>query len=346
MRSRPTVRGPGRWLASLLVVVCAGCGGAAPATAPSPGPAQGSSSATSSAPAAPEAEPASAPGTAQILATRHVGGRTWDLTVRSPAVGADVSVRLLLPVRYEQEPGRRWPVLYLLHGCCDSFASWTRSTDVEQLSRSTDVLVVMPDGGDVGFYSDWRRGPRWETFHVIELPALLSRTYRASSRQAVAGVSMGGLGALGYAARHPGTFAVAASFSGVVDTQLSDGESQAYLDLAGSYGADGRDLWGDPVTDEETWDAHDPIRLAPELRTTRLFVSAGDGRPGPLDPRGTTTDQTEAAIGAENEAFVARLRALHLDAQIDLYGPGTHSWTYWQRELHRAWPLLRHGLRV
>ena len=47
---------------------------------------------------------------------------------------------------------------------------------------------------------------------------------------------------------------------------------------------------------------------------------------------------------AENEAFVKRVRALHLDAQIDLYTPGTHNWVYWQQELHKAWPLLTDGL--
>jgi hypothetical protein len=75
----------------------------------------------------------------------------------------------------------------------------TRSTDIETLSRDADLLVVMPEGGSAGFYSDWLSGPRWETFHTEELPALLAAGYRAGDRQAVAGVSMGGLGALGYA---------------------------------------------------------------------------------------------------------------------------------------------------
>lgn len=155
---------------------------------------------------------------------------------------------------------------------------------------------------------------------------------------------MGGLGALGYAARHPGTFTVAASFSGIVDTRLSEDESQAYLGLVRSQGADPYALWGDPSSNEDVWQGHNPADLAPRLQGTRLFVSAGDGHPGPLDLSGATDDQTETAISAENNAFVARVRALHLNAQIDLYGPGTHNWVYWQRELHRAWPLLRQGL--
>jgi S-formylglutathione hydrolase FrmB len=273
-----------------------------------------------------------------------VKGRTWDITVRSPAIGTDVHVRLLLPRRFTSAPARRWPALYLLHGCCDSYVSWTRSTDIERLSRDLDALVVMPDGGKAGFYSDWISGPHWETFHLQELPRLLKQRFRANDRRAVAGVSMGGLGALDYAARHPGMFTVAASFSGIVNTRLAPDESQAYLGLLQSQGQDPYGLWGDPVADVDVWRAHNPYDLAARLARTRLYVSAGSGRPGPLDSADATTDQTEIAIRAENEVFVKRVRALHLDAQTDLYSPGTHNWVYWQRELHKAWPLLSDGL--
>ena len=162
----------------------------------------------------------------QVVATTVVSARMRDLTVASPALGETAMVRLLLPERYATWPRQRWPVLYLLHGCCDTYRSWTRSTDVERLTARSDVLVVMPDGGTAGFYSDWLVGPRWETFHLVELPRILQRDYRASTVMAIAGASMGRLGALDYAARHRGMFRAAASFSGIVDTRLSPRESQ------------------------------------------------------------------------------------------------------------------------
>jgi hypothetical protein len=65
-------------------------------------------------------------------------------------------VRLLTPNDWEQRHrGDHWPVLYLLHGCCDIYDSWTRETDVEQLRRLRKVLVVMPEAGPFGWYSDW-----------------------------------------------------------------------------------------------------------------------------------------------------------------------------------------------
>jgi diacylglycerol O-acyltransferase / trehalose O-mycolyltransferase len=135
---------------------------------------------------------------ARVVDRVHVGGRMWDLMVYSPAVGKEVYVRLLLPTRYDSAGGQRWPVLYLLHGCCDDYTSWTRSTDIEERTRNLDALVVMPDGGRAGFYSNWRSGPAWETFHVSELVALLTDDYRASDRRVIAGLSMGGLGALAW----------------------------------------------------------------------------------------------------------------------------------------------------
>ncbi len=280
----------------------------------------------------------------RVVATTVLSPRMRDLTVASPALGATVKVRLLLPVHYRARPGARWPVLYLLHGCCDTYRSWTRSTDVATLTARSDVLVVMPDGGKAGFYSDWLTGPRWETFHLTELRQILQRDYRASAVMAVAGASMGGLGALAYAARHPGLFRAAASFSGITGTRLSAQESMRYVGLVRSQGENPTHLWGDPRRDAAVWAAHNPYDLAPQLRGTQLFIAVGTGQPGPLDPAGTPASTIESSLATENIALAGRLSALKIPAQFDFYGPGTHSWTYWQRDLHHAWPLLQHAL--
>jgi S-formylglutathione hydrolase FrmB len=299
--------------------------------------------------------PAPAPGAraddgARIVAVETIDRRTVDLTIDSPALGRTGKARLLLPDRFAAEPARRWPLLYLLHGCCDSYVSWTRSTDVEQLTEDAGVLVVMPEAGRAGFYSDWYNGgrggpPRWETFHLVELRQLLERNYRAGGRRAVAGLSMGGLGATAYAARHPGMFRAVASFSGILDTWPDD--ASLVLGLLRSFGDDPLALWGDPDRQAAVWREHDPAELASGLRGTALFVGFGDGRPGPFDgpdAAGTSQSMLEARLHAQNERFAARLRALRIPARVDDYGPGIHDWPYWQRELHRAWPMLLRSL--
>ena len=248
-------------------------------------------------------------------------------------------MRLITPVGWSRE--RRRPVLYLLHGCCDTYDSWTRETGVEALPQLRDVLVVTPEAGDVGFYGDWVRGPAWETFHLTELRELLERDYGAGESRAVAGLSMGGLGAMGYAARHPGLFRAAASFSGTLHPLASP---RFYLGLFGQHTDDPLAIWGDPDTQRDVWMRHDPTELAGELRGTPLFVSAGDGRPGPYEEPGARSDPLERAVGTESRAFVARLRRLGIPVRADFYGPGIHDWPYWERELERALPLLRRAL--
>jgi S-formylglutathione hydrolase FrmB len=292
---------------------------------------------------------------ARVVATRTLGPRVRDLTIDSPALGRTAMVRLLLPRGFQTQPNRRWPVLWLLHGCCDTYQSWTRSTDVEQLAGLADVLVVMPEAGEVGYYSDWYRagrdGPsRWETFHLTELRQLLERDWHAGDRRVVAGLSMGGLGAMAYAARHPGTFRAAASYSGVVHTRYQGPPTPGPQVIQGtlhSFNEAPDALWGDPQRQADVWAAHNPYDLAPKLRGIGLFVSVGNGQPGPLDGPATSgqAQEIEQTLYPQSTAFVKRLHQLGIPVTFDAYGPGTHDWPYWQRELHRSLPLLLAALQ-
>lgn len=293
---------------------------------------------------------ASPAGGAEVVEQRQVGPHLVDLTVQSPALGRTGMVRLLTPDGWEQRgPGDRWPVLYLLHGCCDTYESWTRSTDVEELAALRGVLVVMPEAGPVGWYSDWWNGgaggpPAWETFHLDELRKLLERDYGAGHRRVIAGLSMGGFGALSYAGRNPGMFRAAASYSGVVHPLLP-GFPPVLMSLLSQFGEDPLALWGDPVAQRAIWEAHDPYYLAKRLRGMPVFMSSGDGTAGPFDPPGTT-DQVEALLNVMNHETAARLAAVGVRLTTDFYGPGTHTWPYWERELHRSLPMLLGELAV
>jgi diacylglycerol O-acyltransferase / trehalose O-mycolyltransferase len=281
---------------------------------------------------------------AQVTDTDEVSARVRDLTIESPALGSGAAVRVLLPTTFDAEPERQWPVLYLLHGCCDGYDSWTRSTDLEELTESSNLIVVMPDGGRAGFYSDWLDGPAWERFHVDELHQVMEEEYRASDVRAIGGLSMGGLGALAYAARNPDTFRAAASYSGVVHTRLTVQQQWGYVQLLQTEGEPYLGLWGHPERDTEVWAEHNPYDLAEGLRGIPLYVSIGTGDPGPLDAPGDSVDQIERSLARENEAFAARLTELGIPAQLSFYGPGTHTWPYWERELRASWPMFEQAL--
>jgi diacylglycerol O-acyltransferase/trehalose O-mycolyltransferase len=285
---------------------------------------------------------------AYVVSERRISDRIVNLTVQSPALGRTAIVRLITPAGWDQRRhGQRWPVLYLLHGCCDTPDSWTRETDVEEIPALRDVLVVTPEGGSVGWYSNWWNhgaggAPAWETFHLSEVRRLLQRGYGAGKRRVIAGLSMGGAGAMTYAARHPRMFRAAASYSGVVHP-LAD--PYGLLGAFEFFGAeDPNAIWGDPLAQLEIWTEHDPVYLAPSLRGIDLFLAVGNGEAGPFDPPGTF-DGNEAFLQGQSIALLARLKQLRIPATTDFYGPGTHTWPYWERELHRSLPILLGALR-
>lgn len=299
---------------------------------------------------APASTPASDDG-ATVVGERRRGERVLDLAVRSPVLPATARVRLLLPPGWRRGSARTWPVLWLLHGMRGDHASWTEHTDVGLLTADLDVLVVMPDGGGCGLYTDWwNQGtggpPRWETFHLTELRQILERGYGAGTSRAVAGVGQGGLGALAYAARHRGLFRAAASFSGPLHTLHNDPGGLDVSDLVdlsvavGARGAAWTDVWGDPREQRVVWRQHNPYDLADRLAGVRLHVASGDGTPGPFDPRPLPgPDVLEGLSRTLSGEFAGKLKKLGIPVSTHFYR-GTHSWPYWQREIRAALPVL------
>lgn len=284
----------------------------------------------------------------EILDVERLDDRLHELTVRAGSVGGELRIRVLVPRGWTPRGGRAWPMLTLHHGGLDDCRSWTRETDLLELARDDRVLIVMPDGGHAGGYADWRRGPQWMTFHVRELFDLMRDRYGAAPVRAVAGVSGGGYGALLSAARNPGTFRYAAALSGpcTIRTPLTAAGLLAATAVAGRVNS--LHMWGVPVVQDRYWRASDPLHLAPALRGTGLYLSAGlTGRPGPLDPPGrpwSPANLAEPIVRSTVRPFLRRLRALGIQPTTHLYRDGTHSWPYWERELHRAWPLLMRSL--
>lgn len=277
---------------------------------------------------------------------QRIDGRTVDLQVTSSAMGGVEHARLLLPKDWSRQAKRTWPVLYLLHGSGDDYTAWTRNTDVEQATANTEAIVVMPDAGKCGNYSNWwNQGnfgpPGWETFHLTELRRILERDYRAGTQRAVAGLSMGGFGAMSYAARHPDMFKAAASYSGAVNPLDFPAATMAM----GLFcpGLDWKNLWGDPTVPGQLliWQLHNPPNQAENLRGKALFMSSGNGKSGPLDDCCSIFDDgIEQVVQAESQSLLDRLGSLNIPVTKDFYGPGRHAWPYWQQELHRSLPML------
>lgn len=183
---------------------------------------------------------------AQVTASEGTNvPRYIDATVRTAAIFApgpsgqapsinpldkQINVRILVPANYDANRVTPYPVLYLLHGGGADFEQWSKGDQgrIKELVAGSafNGIVVMPEGGKSGWYTNWfgetdgHFSPQWETFHIGQLVPWVDDNFNTSgtrSGRAIAGVSMGGLGALAYGARFTSTFSAVGSFSGGTD---------------------------------------------------------------------------------------------------------------------------------
>ncbi|MCL6423287.1 esterase family protein [Brachybacterium sp. JHP9] len=221
------------------------------------------------------------------------------------------------------------PVLYLLHGLSDDCTIWERRTAIERYASTKGIAVVMPEVRR-SFYADEALGEDYWTYIADELPQLLARTFRISTAREdtfVAGLSMGGFGAMKLALNRPDRFAAAASLSGVLDLGALDlSEHGGHLaariwDVRGSDAGPGAHLAaGGPD------DLLGLIAAADPASTPALFVACG----------------TEDYLIEGNERFL-EVAARQGHAVETVLRPGAHTWEFWDEEIQRVleWLPLR-----
>jgi hypothetical protein len=146
---------------------------------------------------------------------------------------------------------------------------------------------------------------------------------------------------MSYAARHPDLFGIALAYSGAPDIAydpLAIGPSTSIINYTETVydHVPANSMFGPRATEEVNWANHDPATLATNLRDTKLFLYAGNGQPGPLAGPGCTTafaEDIESLVGQDTTLFHNRLVALGIPSVYDAYGPGTHCFAYWARDL-------------
>jgi putative tributyrin esterase len=207
------------------------------------------------------------------------------------------------------------PVLYLLHGLSDDDTTWVRRTSVERYAASLGLAVVMP-AVQRSFYTDEAMGLRYWAFLSEELPELVGRFFRVSQAREdtfVAGLSMGGYGAMKWGLRRPERFAAVASLSGVLDAGFVVAHDRAddphLTDRV--FGRNGPAAQDDPA---RLLEVADPATLP------AIWVGCG------------TADR----LFAQNERFVARCRARGIPVTTSMVDGADHTWDLWDREIERV----------
>jgi S-formylglutathione hydrolase FrmB len=286
-------------------------------------------------------------GAISVAGEHALSDRLTEYTLNTPALAAPTNVRVLLPADYAANPTRRYPVLYLLHGCCDADVdgsqAWTTHGEAEKSTAGLDLIVVMPAGGKGGFYTDWYNdgnggAPAYETYHIKQLIPWVDKTFRtraARSGRAIAGLSMGGFGAMSYAARHPDLFVSASAFSGAVD--IEDEAVGEEVDALGLLdGGTPTTIFGNKYDQEIRWRAHNPVDLAGNLRGLNLTLRTGNGLPG--GAYGGGPDPVEVIVHKQMTTLTGTLDRMEIPHVWDDYGPGAHAWGYWANDLRETLP--------
>ncbi|GAB18796.1 mycolyltransferase [Gordonia effusa NBRC 100432] len=280
------------------------------------------------------------------LTDRHVA--VW---VHSPAMNTDVQVQMLLARDWWAKPNAKFPQLTMLDGlrARDDQNGWLLETNAEEFYKDKNVNVILPVGGESSFYTNWLQPDRgknyqWETFLIHELPPILEKDWRSTDVRGVEGLSMGGTAAMTLAARNPGFYKFAASFSGILQ-MTSMGMPQAIqFALRDGGGYDSGKMFGAPSN--PAWKEHDPYLLVDKLQGTSLYISSGNGMVGPHDkPSDIPMLATNySGVGLEllsrvtSQQFATKLNQSGVPGQAVYRPSGTHTWAYWQFEMSQAWP--------
>jgi putative tributyrin esterase len=139
-----------------------------------------------------------------------------DSLFRSTSLQREMHYRIILPARYKN--GGRFPVLYLLHGIFGDYKNWDTRTHLEDYAKNMPIIIVMPDA-DNSWYTNSATVPadRFEDYIVKDfIPEIDDkfRTIRDRHARAIAGLSMGGYGAVKLGLKYPELFVFSGSLSG------------------------------------------------------------------------------------------------------------------------------------
>jgi putative tributyrin esterase len=254
--------------------------------------------------------------------SRSAAARSHEESVQSAALGRAMKYRVLLPADYATSQ-RRYAVLYLLHGLGGDYKDWTTRTNLAEYSRTLPLIIVMPDGEN-SWYTNAANAPeeRFEDYILTDLQADVAAKYRTiNSRhgRTIAGLSMGGYGALKMALKRPGSFAVAASFSGAFSATRPE-----LLKLIPSQEEPLRRIYGDDDS--------------PARRQNDLYTLAAAVKPGSAPYVYIDCGISDGLLGANREVVAA----LHKSGVAYEYHEvaGGHTWDYWDRRIRDFLPLL------
>lgn len=247
-----------------------------------------------------------------------------DVTFYSKALQRDMPYRIVMPL--SDVASRKLATVFLLHGGGGGFRDWTNYSDVAKFAEH-GLILVMPEG-DSSYYANSAERPqdRYEDYIVKDLIEDVESKFPAISRRegrAIAGVSMGGFGAINLALRHPEVYVFAGGISAAVDVPsrpFSIKRLEQWRRFRVIFGP-----WQGPA--QKSNDPFLLVRWADTQNAPYFFLTCGE-QEGLLGP---------------NRQFVSLLEARHFPYEFHTI-PGNHNWKQWDEWLPELFRRLEERL--
>lgn len=236
----------------------------------------------------------------------------------SKLMAREMPYRVLLPAGYETAKAERYPVIYLLHGLYGHYTNWTDKTKVAEYAAKYRFIIVTPEGAD-GWYIDspLASHENYESYIVKELIPEIDAKFRTKADRndrVIAGLSMGGYGALKFGLKYPEMFTLVGSFSGAFGT------SQFTEKAAGDIGKTVDVVFG-PVGSK--------TRLDNDVYELFLGTSQADLRTLPFI---YLSCGTEDFLFESSRQFDGLLRIRNVPHEYREH-PGGHEWGFWDDQV-------------
>lgn len=227
------------------------------------------------------------------------------------------------------ESGKKYKVLWLLHGTYGDYSDWIRKSNIERYASERDLIVVMPSGLNAN-YANWDNafgmGYQMYDYFLKELMPMVYNWFPASDKREdnyIAGLSMGGMGALLFGVNHPDKFAGVASLSApAFNLHKLDPESGSFFNVkdrrfrAMVENAGGEEAYRNTV--ENVWDLLP--KQAKKGVLPAIYCCCG----------------TEDFLYPSYKEFEAYAKEEKLPITFVEEAGYKHEWAFWDRQIQKA----------
>lgn len=247
-----------------------------------------------------------------------------------------VPINVILPVDKITFPGmpvrgdKPYKTLYLLHGIFGNYTDWVSGTNIQRWAEEKDLAVVMPSGDNMFYVDQEKTNNFYGEFIGRELVEITRKMFPLSHKREdtfIAGLSMGGYGAIRNGLKYHDTFGYIGGLSSALiidglDARTND--SPAFMERRDYAECVFGDLTAVKTSDKNPeWLIkkllEEQVELPEEqVKLPKVYLACG----------------TEDSLLEVNRKMRDTMTAAGMNVTYE-EGPGGHEWDFWNRHIKK-----------